>query len=142
MEYLNKILGIEVVYENVALTHLPNFIATRYRLQLVSMNGQRAIFLYPATELEQIESAEKSILHGLQKKRESACCTGAKRIDLPPKESLLRVKNPFYSGWQTDLFAVYGRVFAGTMQRRKEIAGRDTSIGADAFTAFYLWGRT
>ena len=51
MEYLNKILGIEVVDENVALTHLPNFIATRYRLQLVSMNGQRAIFLYPATEL-------------------------------------------------------------------------------------------
>ena len=83
MEYLNKILGIEVVYENVALTHLPNFIATRYRLQLVSMNGQRAIFLYPATELEQIEVL-KSILHGY-KKRESACYTGAKRIDLPPK---------------------------------------------------------
>ena len=61
MEYLNKILGIEVVYENVALTHLPNFIATRYRLQLVSMNGQRAIFLYPATELEQIEVLKKHI---------------------------------------------------------------------------------
>lgn len=140
MEYLNKILGIEVVYENVALTHLPNFIATRYRLQLVSMNGQRAIFLYPATELEQIEVL-KSILHGY-KKRESACYTGAKRIDLPPKRKFTPRKNPFYSGWQTDLFAVYGRVFAGTMQRRKEIMGRDTSIGADAFTAFYLWGRT
>lgn len=68
MEYLNKILGIEVVYENVALTHLPNFIATRYRLQLVSMNGQRAIFLYPATELEQIEVLKKHIAR-IQKTR-------------------------------------------------------------------------
>ena len=67
---------------------------------------------------------------------------GHQAIDLPPKRKFTPRKNPFYSGWQTDLFAVYGRVFAGTMQRRKEIMGRDTSIGADAFTAFYLWGRT
>lgn len=72
MEYLNKILGIEVVYENVALTHLPNFIATRYRLQLVSMNGQRAIFLYPATELEQIEVLKKHIAR-IQKKMLFCC---------------------------------------------------------------------
>lgn len=46
MKYLDKVLGIEVTYENVEFKHLPNFIATRYRLQMVAMNGQRAIFQF------------------------------------------------------------------------------------------------
>ena len=37
MKYLDKVLGIKVTYENVEFKHLPNFIATRYRLQMVSM---------------------------------------------------------------------------------------------------------
>ena len=61
MEYLNKVLGIEVVYRNGKFEHLPNFIATRYRLQRVSMNGQGVIFLYPKTELEQVEVLKEQI---------------------------------------------------------------------------------
>ena len=56
MEYLDKVLGVKVIYEDVEFKHLPNFIATRYRLQMVSMNEQKMIFLYPKTELEQIET--------------------------------------------------------------------------------------
>ena len=44
MEYLNKVLGIELAYEDVEFKHLPNFIVTRYRLQMVSMNEQKMIF--------------------------------------------------------------------------------------------------
>lgn len=94
MEYLNKMLGIEVVYENVALTHLPNFIATRYRLQLVSMNGQRAIFLYPATELEQIEVLKKHIAR-IQKNENLPVVLVLKELTYRQKESLLREKIPF-----------------------------------------------
>lgn len=94
MEYLNKILGVEVVYENVALTHLPNFIATRYRLQLVSMNGQRAIFLYPATELEQIEVLKKHIAR-IQKNENLPVVLVLKELTYRQKESLLREKIPF-----------------------------------------------
>lgn len=47
MEYIHKVLGIKVTYEDVEFKHLPNFIATRYRLQMVSMNEQKMIFLYP-----------------------------------------------------------------------------------------------
>lgn len=36
MEYLNKVLGIKVTYEDVEFKHLPNFIVMRYRLQMVS----------------------------------------------------------------------------------------------------------
>lgn len=52
MEYLNKVLGIKVTYEDVEFKHLPNFIVMWYRLQMASMNGKKAIFLYPKTELE------------------------------------------------------------------------------------------
>ena len=32
MEYLEKVLGIKVIYEQVKFQHLPNFITARYRL--------------------------------------------------------------------------------------------------------------
>ena len=31
MEYLDKVLGVKVTYDDVEFKHLPNFIATRYR---------------------------------------------------------------------------------------------------------------
>lgn len=73
MEYLNKVLGIEVTYENVEFTHLPNFIVTRYRLQMASMNGTKVIFLYPKTELEPIEVL-KSTLQGYRKMKICLLC--------------------------------------------------------------------
>ena len=63
MEYLNKVLGVKVTYEDVEFKHLPNFITTRYRLRMVSMNEQKMIFLYPKTELEQIEVLKLSLIH-------------------------------------------------------------------------------
>lgn len=61
MEYLKRVLGIEVLYENKALEHLPNFISTRYDSQKVSLNGQKTVFLYPKTELEQVETLKKHL---------------------------------------------------------------------------------
>ena len=48
MEYLDKVLGVKVTYDDVEFKHLPNFIATRYRLRMVSMIEQKMIFLYPS----------------------------------------------------------------------------------------------
>ena len=61
MEYLDKVLGVKVTYDDVEFKHLPNFIATRYRLRMVSMIEQKMIFLYPKTELERIETLKKHI---------------------------------------------------------------------------------
>ena len=55
MEYLDKVLGVKVTYDDVEFKHLPNFIATRYRLRMVSMIEQKMIFLYPKTELERLK---------------------------------------------------------------------------------------
>lgn len=44
MEYLDKVLGVKVTYEDVEFKHLPNFIATRYRLQMVSLHSNAIKF--------------------------------------------------------------------------------------------------
>lgn len=61
MNYLSKVLGINVSYERSDLKHYPNFICTRYCLRIVSLECQRVVFLYPKTELERIETLKKHI---------------------------------------------------------------------------------
>ena len=94
MEYLNKVLGIEVVYMNGKFEHLPNFIVTRYRLQRVSMDGQRVIFLYPKTELEQIEVLKKHIAR-IQKNENLPVVLVLNELGFRQKEYLIREKIPF-----------------------------------------------
>ena len=94
MEYLNKVLGIEVVYLNGKFEHLPNFIVTRYRLQMVSMNEQKMVFLYPKTELEQIEVLKKHIAR-IQKNENLPVVLVLKELSYRQKEYLIREKIPF-----------------------------------------------
>ena len=94
MEYLNKVLGIEVTYENVDFKHLPNFIVTRYRLQMASMNGKKVIFLYPKTELEQIVVLKKHIAR-IQKNENMPVVLVLKEIISRQKEYLIRERIPF-----------------------------------------------
>ena len=71
MNYLSKVLGINVSYERSDLNHYPNFICTRYCLRIVSLECQRVVFLYPKTELERIETTAnqrvKDIVETLKK---------------------------------------------------------------------------
>ena len=94
MEYLNKVLGVKVACEDVDFKHLPNFIATRYRLQMVSMNEQKMIFLYPKTELEQIEVLKKHIAR-IQKNNNLPVVLVLKELSHRQKEYLIREKIPF-----------------------------------------------
>ena len=94
MEYLDKVLGVKVTYDDVEFKHLPNFIATRYRLQMVSMNEQKMIFLYPKTELEQIEVLKKKIAR-IQKNENLPVVLVLKELSFRQKEYLIREKIPF-----------------------------------------------
>jgi len=94
MEYLNKVLGVKAIYKDVEFKHLPNFIATRYRLQLVSMNEQKIIFLYPKTELEQIEVLKKHIAR-IQKNENFPVVLVLKELSFRRREYLIREKIPF-----------------------------------------------
>ena len=94
MEYLDKVLGVKVTYEDVEFKHLPNFIATRYRLQMVYMNEQKMIFLYSKTELEQIEVLKKHIAR-IQKNENLPVVLVLKELSFRQKEYLIREKIPF-----------------------------------------------
>lgn len=94
MEYLNKVLGVKVDYENVEFEHLPNFIATRYQLQMVSMNEQKVIFLYPKIELEQIEVLKKHIAR-IRKNEHLPVVLVLTELSYRQKEYLIREKIPF-----------------------------------------------
>lgn len=94
MEYLDKVLGVKVNYEDVEFKHLPNLIATRYCLQMVSMDEQKMIFLYPKTELEQIEVLKKHIAR-IQKSENLPVVLVLKELSFRKKEYLIREKIPF-----------------------------------------------
>ena len=94
MEYLNKVLGVKVIYEDVEFKHLPNFIVTRYRLQMVSMNEEKVVLLYPKTELEQIEVLKKHIAR-IQKNENLPIVLVLKELTFRQKEYLIREKIPF-----------------------------------------------
>ena len=61
MEYLQKVLGLKLTYINDDIKHIPNFVGTRYVLRNVLLDRQKAVFIYPKTELEQIETLKKHI---------------------------------------------------------------------------------
>ena len=94
MEYLYKVLGIKATVQRAEFDHLPNYIAVRYRLQKVSMDGQKVIFLYPKTELEQIEVLKKHIAR-IQKKENLPVVLVLNELSYRQKEYLLREKIPF-----------------------------------------------
>ena len=94
MEYLEKVLGIKVVYEEALVQHLPNFINTRYKLQIVSLDGKRVIFAYPKIELEQIETLKKHIVR-IQQSEDFPVVLIPEQITSRQKEYLIREKIPF-----------------------------------------------
>ena len=59
MNYLSKVLGINVSYERSDLNHYPNFICTRYCLRIVSLECQRVVFIFTKTEIERILKIKK-----------------------------------------------------------------------------------
>lgn len=94
MDYLNKVLGIKVTYSNVKIEHLPNFIVSRYRVQPVFIDKQKAIFLYPKTELEQVDALKKHIVR-IQENMNLPVVLVLRGLSSRHKEYLIRDRIPF-----------------------------------------------
>ena len=139
MEYLNKVLGVKVTYEDVEFKHLPNFIVTRYCLQMVSMNEKKVVLLYPKTELEQIEVLKKHIAR-IQKNENLPVVLVLKELSFRQKEYLIREKIPFI----VDGKQIYLPFMAVYLQERcsaeKKYKGRNTSIGRSCFLLHFIYG--
>jgi DNA-binding MarR family transcriptional regulator len=61
MDYIKRVLGLNVVYINDNSKDYPNYIVARYRIQKISINDLKMFFIYPKTELESITTLEKHI---------------------------------------------------------------------------------
>ena len=61
MDYIKRVLGLDVVYINDNSKNYPNYIVARYRIQKISINDLKMFFIYPKTELESITTLEKHI---------------------------------------------------------------------------------
>lgn len=94
MEYLNKVLGVQVEYNNYVFNHIPNFINTRYEIKKVAIDNQSAFFLYPKVELEQIAAVKKHIVR-VQKIESLPVVLILEHMTYRQKEYLIREKIPF-----------------------------------------------
>lgn len=94
MNYIKHVLGIDVKYDKETVEHLPNFISFRYDVKRVTLNGIRAVFVYPKAELEQVAALKKQLvkLHDLVN---SPVVLILDRLTSRFKEYLLREKIAF-----------------------------------------------
>lgn len=94
MEYLNKVLGIRVVYKDEASLSMPNFIHARYRLQLVTLDGKTAVFVYPKGELEAVSAVSRH-LEKISNTADAPAVLIPEHLTYRQKEYLLRDHIPF-----------------------------------------------
>lgn len=95
MEYLKKILGIEVRYkENEGNPALPNFIRSRYEMERVGLSGIDAVFVYPRGEHEPTDVLKKH-LRIIENAYKAKTVLILNRLTFRQRECLLRERIPF-----------------------------------------------
>ncbi len=95
MEYIEKTLGITMEYQPWKYeAELPYYLLERYEIQQAVLQGVKAIFLYPKTELEQIAAIKKQIAR-IQKLEPLPVVLVLKNINRYRREYLLSANIPF-----------------------------------------------
>ena len=94
MEYLNRVLGIKVMYQDKTLASMPNFIIARYRIQKVVLDGKDALFVYPKDELESVNAVKKHV-ERIEKAQGAPAVLVLEHLTYRQKEYLLRDHIPF-----------------------------------------------
>ncbi len=59
MDFLNRVLGVRVVYKKDDVEHLPNYIHARYQVRRVSLDGIDAVFMYAENGIEDVGALKK-----------------------------------------------------------------------------------
>lgn len=94
MEYLNRVLGIRVLYQNQAPVFMPHSIDTRYRIQTVFLDGNRAFFVYPKGILEPAETVKRH-MERIEKTQGAPAVLVLERLAYREKEYFLNARVPF-----------------------------------------------
>ena len=94
MEYLNRVLGLKVIYHDEVLKSMPNYIVARYKIQKVTLDGKAALFVYPKEELDSIDAVKKH-LERVQKIVGTPAVLVLDHLTYRQKQYLLRDHIPF-----------------------------------------------
>ena len=94
MEYIHQLLGVHVSYEGECKESFPNYLASRYRIETVTIDGQGAVFVYPKSDPETIGNVIKHIGR-IQQIVSKPAILIMKRLPYREREYLLREHVPF-----------------------------------------------
>ena len=123
MEYLNRVLGIKIIYLNEVPASMPNFINARYRIQKVVLDGKNTLFVYPKEELESV-SAVKKHLERIERAQGVPAVLILNHLTYRQKEYLLRDHIPFVvEGKQ-----IYLPFMAVYLQERSDSERKETEV--------------
>lgn len=121
MEFLNRVLGIKVIYRSDAPVFMPLAIDVRYRIQRVLLDGMPAFFVRPKGELEDV-STVKSHLERIGKTQGGTAILVLDRLSYRMKEYLLRDHVPFI----VDGKQIYLPFLAVYLQERSDSEEKET----------------
>lgn len=137
MEYLNRVLGIRVVYKKDSPASLPNFIHARYNVKRVLLDGKNALFVYLKEEMDAV-SAVKKHLDKIEKVEGAPAVLILDHLTYRQKEYLLREHIPFI----VDGKQIYLPFMALYLQERGDGEKQDTSRmlpSAQLLLLFYIY---
>lgn len=94
MDYLKSVLGIQAVHVDGDYPSFPNYINARYRLQNIMLDGIKAVFIYPKTEMDAVNAVKKHI-ERIEKETGATAVLIPGRLTTRQKEYLLGEHIPF-----------------------------------------------
>ncbi len=94
MEFLNRVLGIRVVYQTDTPVFMPRLIDVRYKIKRVTFDGKLMLFVYPKGELGPV-GVVKDHLKRIEKNQEAPAVLILDRLTHRQREYLLRERIPF-----------------------------------------------
>ena len=134
VEYLYHVLGVRVVYSDVIPKSMPNFIVARYRLQLVTIDGKTAVFVYPKTDIEAV-SVVKKHLERIERIEAVPAILVLEHLTSRQKEYLLRDHIPFI----VDGKQIYLPFLAVYLQERGDREKKDSSVMLPSAQLLFLY---
>ena len=137
MEYLKKMLGMNVTYQPDTPVSMPNFIAARYRIERVVLNGKDALFVYPIEELEAISSVKKH-LERIEKAQGATAILILDHLTYRQREYLLRDHIPFVVNGKQ----IYLPFMAVYLQERCDSEKKETDVmlpSAQLLLLYYIY---
>ncbi len=94
MEYLERILGIHMSYQDDITVAMPNYIYDQYRIQKVELDGKAAVFVFPKRDLDAV-SLIKNHMNRVEKAAGVPAVLILNKITYRQREALLQKHIPF-----------------------------------------------